>query len=248
MNVSLYQAAAALDSNSRWQEKIAENLASSSIPGFKKQDLSFSAVEAGLAPTPAGAPPQHFLLPTAVASTNFKSGDLKYTGAKTDLAIEGEGFFEVQLAFGGSAYTRDGEFHVNSQGQLVTKQGYLVMGEAGPIQIDLSNPTPVTISATGEVSQGSDIKGKVRLVGFEDPKSLTQISGGYFQARDPYIRTADVSGSALHQGYLETANTSSVAEMANLMSAMRLFEANQKVVQVQDERMGRAISELGNVS
>ena len=96
MNVSLFQAAAALNANSRWQESIADNLAASSIPGFKKQDLSFGAVEAGLMPSSANGP-QHFSLPSAGVSTNFEPGEMKFTGVKTDVGLEGRGFLAVQI-------------------------------------------------------------------------------------------------------------------------------------------------------
>ncbi len=79
MNVSLYQAAAAMSASSRWQELISENLAASSVPGYKKQELSFAAIQAGLMPSPANGP-QHFALPQAMAATNFQPGELKATG------------------------------------------------------------------------------------------------------------------------------------------------------------------------
>src|SRR5438093_694962 len=87
MNVSLFQAAAALNANSRWQESIAQNLASSSIPGFKKQDLSFSAIQAGMMPVnPSSSPDSaYFLLPKASVSTNFQAGQLKRTDVNTDV-------------------------------------------------------------------------------------------------------------------------------------------------------------------
>src|SRR5258708_25868300 len=148
MNIGLYQAAAALNANSRWQESIAQNLASSSIPGFKKQEISFGAVAAGLMPAPAQGS-ERFALPHATPATNFKPGELKFTGVKTDVALDGGGFFAVQLPDGATTYTRDGEFQVNASGQLVTKQGHSVLGEAGPTQLDPNNPAPISISATG---------------------------------------------------------------------------------------------------
>src|SRR5690242_11018382 len=119
MNVSLYQAAAALTANSRWQELIAENLASSSVPGFKKQEIAIAAVKAGLVPPgsiDSLKAPQFFTIPKATTATSFRQGELKFTGDKSDVAIEGKGFFEVRLPNGSIAYTRDGELSVNAQG------------------------------------------------------------------------------------------------------------------------------------
>ncbi len=118
----------------RWQETISENLASASVPGFKKQDFSFAAKQAGLVPGSTNAASgahqgtHPLLMPTGSATTNFQPGEFRMTGVKTDVAIDGRGFFEVQLPNGQNVLTRDGEFHVSSQGQLVTKEGYTVMG------------------------------------------------------------------------------------------------------------------------
>ncbi len=247
MNVSLYQAAAALNANARWQELITENLAASAIPGFKKQEMSFSAVAAGVMPASASGS-QHYALPHASAVTNFSAGELKFTGVKTDVALEGRGFLAVQMPDGNTAYTRDGELQINAAGLLVTKQGFPVLGDSGPIQLDLSNPAPVSIASGGDVSQGADVKGKLRAVEFDDPQVLTPINAGYFIASNAGQTPRDAEIAVFRQGFLESANTSAVSEMAHLIAAMRMYEANQKVIQTHDERMGRAISEIGNPS
>ena len=185
MNVSLYQAAAALNANDRWQELNSQNIASSSIPGFKKQELSFDAVQSGVLGSASGGMDTPGLFPHATATTSFQPGELKSTGVKTDLAIEGRGFFEVQLPNGDRAFTRDGEFQLNAQGQFVTKQGNLVIGETGPIQIDINNPSPVAIALSGEVSQGHDVKGKIKIADFNDTQLLSQIGGGLFKSKEP---------------------------------------------------------------
>ena len=244
MNVSLTQAAAAMNANARWQEVIAENLATSSIPGARKRQLSFSSVEAGLAPGGITPPGGSYTIPRAETTINFEQGMTRPTGVATDLAIEGAGFFEVQLPNGSRAFTRDGEFHVNAQGQLATKQGYLVMSDSGPLQFDSNNGSPVSIAPTGEVSQGGQTKGRIHTVEFDNPRQLTVIGDGYFLADNPNIQTLQSSASQVRQGYLETSNTSPTTEMANLITCMRMFEANQRVMQTQDDRMGKIISDL----
>lgn len=246
MNVSLFQAAAAMNASSRWQDLIAQNLSASSIPGFKKQDISFSAIEAGLmgARGASGAQPAQFTLPRMESYTNFTNGELKFTGVKTDAALDGPGFFEVQLPNGTAGYTRDGEFHVDAQGQLVTKSGHLVMGTGGVIQLDPKDANPITIAANGDISQGTARKGKLKVVEFNTPQLLAPVGGGLFAALDSKLQPSDSSRTNLRQGFLESANTSPVVEMANMITAMRHFEANHRMVQLQDERMGKAISEL----
>jgi len=248
MNVSLYQAASALHAMDRWQETIAENLASSSVPGFKKQDFSFAAVQAGLHAAPATGASRAVLMTAGQANTNFKPGEFRVTNGRTDVAIDGRAFFEVQLPNGTTAFTRDGEFHMDAQGQLVTKEGYLVLGDSGPIAFDLNNHTEPSFSATGEISQGADLKGRLRLTEFANPNLLTRLSGGYFTAENANVNASPSTSSTLRQGMLEEANTSVVMEMANLISAMRTFEANQRMAQIHDDRIARTLSDLGNVS
>ena len=251
MNVSLYQAASALNAMDRWQEAISENLASSSVPGFKKHEFSFFAIQAGLHDTPGsakGGANRAVLMTSGQATTNFRPGEFRVTGVKTDVAIDGKGFFEIQLPNGTSAYTRDGEFHLDAQGQLVTKEGYRVLGDSGPLQMDLNNHAELSISAGGDVSQGADLKGRLRLTEFGNPSQLTRLSGGYFMADKPNTNPAPSTASTLRQGAVETSNTSVVLEMANLMTAMRTFEANQKMAQIHDDRIAKAINDLGNIS
>lgn len=236
-----------MNANSRWQDVISENLASSSVPGFKKQALSLEAVRAGLMPASSlhSTTAPQFTLPKASTATSFAQGDIQYTGNKNDLAIEGKGFFQVKLPNGQKAMTRDGEFQVNSHGQLVTKEGFLVLGDGGPIQLDPNNSAPITISDNGDVSQGAEVRGHIKMTDFDKPELLTQISGSYFVAQNTAVHQVPATGT-LRQGYLESSNTSVVGEMANMMTAMRSFEANQKIIQMQDDRLGKTISDLGN--
>ena len=246
MDVSLYQAAAAMNASSRWQEVISENLASNQIPGFKKQSLSFSAVQAGFMTGASGAAAKRAAMPLAGNSTNFQAGELHSTGVATDFAIDGTGFFEVRMPDGTSGYTRNGEFHSNTQGQLVTKQGLFVMGQSGPLQFDPRNPAPITVAPTGEVSQGGEQKGQLKLTEFNKPAALTSTGTGLFVDTGLAAQPRAASTSTVRQNFLENANTSSVSEMANLISAMRFFEANQKVIQTEDDRVGRLISDVAN--
>jgi flagellar basal body rod protein FlgG len=149
------------------------------------------------------------------------------------------------LPNGVTALTRDGEFQQNSKGQLVTKENYPVLGNGGPIQLSRDHSGPISIAANGNISQGSELKGRLKVVSTDQPQKLTQISGGYFLANDP--KTAlKPSKATLREGYLESSNTSTLMEMASMITASRSFEANQHVIQIQDDRLNRTISELGN--
>jgi flagellar basal body rod protein FlgG len=246
MNVSLYQAAAAMNATARWQEMISENLAASSVPGSRKQDVSFSAIEGGMPAGGLGLNSQRFAIPAAHTSTNFSQGQMLPTGVSTDFAIDGPGFFQVQLPNGDPAFTRNGTFQLNAQGQLVNQQGYAVASESGgPIQLDPTNPAPLNVSASGDVSQGGQPRGRIRMAEFADLHQLTPMGGGYFLNGNPAIKPDSAKVSQLRQGFIEQGNSSPTTEMAGLITAMRMFESNQKVLQMQDDRMGRVISDLG---
>lgn len=249
MNISLYQAAAAMNNATEWQDSIAQNLAASSVPGFKKSDLSFEAIQSGLYPIgrQTDRPPM-MLLPSAVPVTNFSQGELRRDDLKTNLALQGPGFFQVQLPGGTSAYTRDGQFTIDGQGQLVTKEGYPVLGDNGPILLDLKMGPEFSVNANGEVMQGNITRGKIAITEFNDLQKVSRLSAGYFKDTDPGQNAHEANNTTVRQGFLEGANTSSVVEMANMMSAMRTFESNQRLVQLHDERMSRSIQELGSPS
>lgn len=235
-----------MNASARWQEVISQNLASASIPGFKRQALSFDAIQAGLVNMDRPGLPVPLTLPRADVFTNFASGELKATGVATDLAIEGKGFFVLELPDGGTAYTRDGEFQLSSTGELISKQGYRLLGDAGSIQLDPRKTASLTISSTGEISQGAELKGRLKIVDFDRPELLTQISGGMFLANHPDLITTDIKEPNVRQGFLESSNAAAATEMAGLIAAMRSFEANQRLLQAHDDRMAKMISELGN--
>ncbi len=235
MNVSLYQAAAAMNANARWQDLISQNLSAGSTPGARSRDVVFSSVQAGA----------KFVIPSANSSVNFQPGEIRPTNNPLDFALEGKGFFEVQLPNGEHAFTRDGEFHLSPQGQLITKQGYGLVGDGVPLQVDPANGLALTVSANGEISQGGQIKGKMKLAEFTNPKLLTPLGAGLFRADHPDLQPSAKPDTKVRQGFVEASNISTTAEMASLITAMRGFEANQRIIQMQDERMGRTITDLG---
>jgi flagellar hook-basal body protein len=128
---------------------------------------------------------------------------------------------------------------------LVTSQGFQVLSDGGAVQLDNTVPGPVSIAADGTVSKGGTSRGKLRVVEFNDPNQLSAAGGGIWKSTDPTLQKTDAANPSLRNGGLEGSNTSAVAEMVGMIHAMRIFEANQKVIQTQDDRMGRVISDLG---
>jgi flagellar basal body rod protein FlgG len=244
MDVSLYSAAAAMNATERWQDMVADNLSSASIPGARQQEISFTAVQAGMLSSGAGMPGAGFEIPFAGASTNFTQGELKPTGNSLDVATEGPGFFSVQMPDGSTAYTRDGEFKVNNQGQLSTKQGYPVAGVGGNIRVDPASSVPIHISADGVVSQGAENRGRIAVTEFGNMKALSMGSGGYFYADPQDGKAKPAVATNVRQGFVEASNTSPTLAMASLITSMRMFETNQKVMQMDSDRMTKEITDL----
>jgi flagellar basal-body rod protein FlgF len=248
MEVSLYQAAAAMNATAQWQEMIAENLTTASIAGGRKRDISFADVQAGMDPNVSSGTQAGYFIPAARAVTNFQPGEMHVSSNPMDFALDGPGYFNIQLPNGQTAYTRGGEFQLNAKGQLVTDQGYPVLGDGGPVQFNPNSTDTVSISPTGEVSQGQESKGKLKLTEFKNPQDLTMLGADEFRADTPDAQPIAATSTKVRQGFLEAANASPITEMTGLVTAMRMFEANQKVMQMQSDRMSRTISELGGTS
>ncbi|MDA1274368.1 MAG: flagellar hook-basal body protein [Verrucomicrobia bacterium] len=247
MNVSLYQAAAALDANIQWQQMIAENVASGSVPAFKKSEISFHSVEVGLLGSGSekiAAQRHASILPAPTISTNFERGALQGTGSPSSLALDGPGYFAVQLPDGSRYYTRDGEFMVTPDGEIMNKDGYELVSESGqPIVVNPRNKENISVSQQGIVSEGLQIKGQLSLFEFADQSVLNRIGAGYFLPPQD-VQPVEAVETTIAQGQLEASNTSSATEMSTLMLALRHYEANQRVIQITDERMNKTIQEL----
>lgn len=248
MDVSLYQAAAAMNATAQWQDMITQNLTTSGISGGRKHDVVFSDVQAGMDPNVNPGSQSNYFIPVATQVTNFQPGEIHASSSPMDFALEGPGYFNVEMPNGQIAYTRGGSFELNAKGELVTNQGYPILSDGGPIKVNPNNSDSLTISATGEINQGQQHLGKFKLTEFDNPAYLTTIGAGSFQADNPDAGATAAVATKVRQGFLEEANTSPTTEMSGLVTAMRMFEANQKVMQMQSDRMSRTITELGGTS
>lgn len=186
---------------------------------------------------------------------------MKQTDNAFDIALEGEGFFAVQTPFG-ERYTRNGSFLIGAEGMLVTKQGYPVLGENGPIQLKLNN---FVVDEDGVIYENEAFADDPnRLVSmreneWEDTVAVDRLrivdmrNTRYIEKQGNSLwRTTEESGEAflasgddrpkVHQGFLETSNVNPVTEMVQLIEVNRAYEANQKAIQSQDQMTGQLIS------
>lgn len=218
-------------------DQVAMNLVNATTPGYKRQVVAPRPFVQALEDAQALAPPQ--------VLTDMRAGTVKSTGQPLDLALVGDGFFEV-LTDSGPAYTRKGNFTVDARGRLVTAQGYPVMGKGGDIQ--LVGRTPV-IDSMGQVSESVDGAaqatpvGQLKIVRFDNPQGLQRLGEGLVAAGDGMTVLAD-SQVQLRQGALENANVNSTREMVDLIQTMRHFETMHRVIQGYDDMIGSAVRKL----
>jgi flagellar basal-body rod protein FlgF len=182
---------------------------------------------------------------------DFAQGALDQTRNPLDVAINGKGFLAVQTQ-GGERYTRDGALQINSQGQLVTTGGEVVLGTNGPIvfqptdrNIVISSDGTITVQE-GTVTQVDSIRGKLKIVKFDNPQRLVKEGANLYSAPAGVIAQADTA-SRINQGFIERSNVSAVTEMSRMMMVMRTYQQVASLMQQQSDLRKTAIQTLADV-
>jgi len=249
MNIGLYQSAASLAALERWQDNVSQNITSAQTSGYRKRTISFSTEHAGeihpdsksKAGIDAGVPA---IFPKTSAGINFLSGETMPTRRELDIAIQGDGFFEVQMPDGEKVYTRSGEFRLRPDRTLVTSAGLEVLNTNGDPFVLLPGAGTITVNQDGTIFQGNTSLGKFSIQRFGNTAALMPSSGGMFRA-GPGADMSEVEEPDLMQGYLEQSNVQPLREMVDLVLISRAYEANQKMITAIDEQMGKALEALG---
>ncbi|MBW7923823.1 MAG: flagellar basal-body rod protein FlgG [Burkholderiaceae bacterium] len=253
---SLWIAKTGLDAQQMQLDTISHNLANVSTNGYKRSHAVFEDLLYQNMRQAGGQETQQNQLPTGlqvgtgvrpVATARlFTQGNLQQTGNTFDMAIDGNGFFSVQMPDGSVAYTRDGSFRVDATGQLVTSNG---MPMSPPIVIP-PNSTSVTIGADGVVSvmqagQANPTQvGQVQLATFVNPAGLDPKGQNLYletaASGAPTIGTPGNNGAGLiNQGYVETSNVNVVEELVAMIQTQRAYEINSKSIQTSDQMLAR---------
>ncbi len=243
-----------LDAQQTKMSVISNNLANVSTTGFKRdravfEDLIYQNVrQSGASSTQDSELPSGLNIGTGVnvVATHklFNQGELSQTKNQMDLAIQGQGFFQVSHPDGSIVYSRDGEFSVSADGDMVTSNGYLL---EPAINIP-ADATSLTIGADGVVSvvlagdPNSTQIGQIDLANFINPAGLQPIGDNYFRETTasgaPTVGnpTTDSLGS-LQQGYLESSNVNVVEELVNMIETQRAYEVNSKAISTSDQML-----------
>jgi flagellar basal-body rod protein FlgG len=255
MNPALWIAKTGLDAQQTRMAVTSNNLANVNTTGFKRDRASFEDLLYQTVRQPGGATSEQTQLPTglqvgtgvrvAATAKQFTQGNLNNTGNALDVAINGRGFFEVLMPDGSTAYTRDGSFQINSQGELVTNEGY-------PVQPGLQLPEgaqSVTIGADGTVSvqvagQAAPVQvGQLTLSDFVNPAGLEAKGENLYVetgASGPAQSGAPGQGGVgtLVQGSLEGSNVNVVEELVSMIETQRAYETNAKAISTTDSMLG----------
>ncbi len=246
-------AATGMDAQQMMVDVIANNLANVNTNGFKKSQINFQDLlylklsQAGAEIASGVNTPTGLEIGSGVraASTNkvFATGDLDNTGRPLDVAITGDGFFQVTMPNGETRYTRDGSFQTNANGQLVTVNGYSIEPAitipANAVQIDVGKDG--TVSITDDAGTQSSI-GTLQLVRFQNPAGLTNEGDNLYAetvaSGTPTTGTPGESGLGyLQGGMLEKSNVRMVTELVNLITAQRAYEINARAIKAGDDML-----------
>ena len=261
MEPALWAAKTGLDAQQTQMTVTANNLANVNTSGFKKSRAVFDDLlyqnlgQVGAATSQNTQSPSGLQLGTGVrvvaTEKSYIQGNLDNTGNSFDLAVQGRGFFQVLRPDGTLAYTRDGSFQVNAQGQLVNSSGY-------PVQPAISIPTgaqSVTISSDGVVSvqvagQSTPTQvGTLQLADFINPAGLQDIGGNLAMesaaSGAAQTGTPGLSGlGTIVQGSLESSNVNVVEELVNMIETQRAYEMNSKAVETTDQMLQYAAQNM----
>lgn len=233
-------------------DNIANNLANVNTTGFKKSKLEFQDVlyqnyrRAGTSSAVGATVPTNLAIgygTKPVATTReFSVGDFTQTGNPLDMAISGDGFYQVLMPDGTTSYTRDGTFKMSAEGQIVTSDGFLMYPEVSVPE----DSTSMSISIDGEISvilfgnSEPQAIGNIELARFVNPSGLSAVGHNLYvqtgASGDPILGTPTQDGlGKIEQGYLEMSNVAIVDEMVNMIVAQRAYEINSKVIQTSDD-------------
>ena len=252
----LYTSGWSMMANSKKMDVISNNLANVNTNAYKKDTVIFESFPNVLTrrlndfrsnSDPSGAIGTMELGHDVGEIFTYRTqGQLVKTSSSLDLAIKDSenAYFTVSVPGQNGAlteyYTRDGAFTTNSLNELVTKEGYAVMGEDGPVVL---NGPDFSVDADVYILQDGEALGRLRITQFQDGTTLRKYGANLSQAMPQSVQVPFTG--VVEQGFIEQSNVNIIKEMVDMISVMRSYEANQKVLQAQDSTLEKAVTEVG---
>ena len=251
---SLWIAKTGMEAQQTQLDNISHNLANVATNGYKRshaifEDLIYQNLRQSGANTteqttlPTGLQVGLGVRPVATARI-YTQGNLQQTSNNLDLAIKGDGFFQIQQPDGTTAYTRDGSFQLNANGQMVTNNGYTLLPgitiPANSQSLTIGNDGTVSVTLPGQVAPQT--VGQVQLANFVNPAGLDPKGQNLFtetaSSGTPNTGAPNANGlGALQQGFVETSNVNVVEELVQMIQTQRAYELNSKAVQTSDQML-----------
>ncbi|MBD7909825.1 MULTISPECIES: flagellar hook-basal body complex protein [Clostridium] len=252
---SLYTAVSGMIAMENKQNTVTNNMANANTTGYKRENLATKSFKDVLVENKDKILGNNNVtqklgkmsLGVAIdtVDTAFTQGDLKQTENIGDFAIDGRGFFAIQTPQG-VKYTRDGQFRVNNNGNLVNNSGDLVLGinnRTGAVEPINVGKGDYTIDDYNNVNVNGVSNYKLAIADFQDYSKLGKAGDNYYTGENAVY----VNNATVRQGFLETSNVNIMNEMVDMISTMRSFETNQKFVSMIDESLGKAANNIGSV-
>lgn len=266
----VYTALSGAMAQSLQMDTIANNIANVNTPGFKRDTQVFNEYLTANEKEQTGMPVPR--IPASIESfydmqggdqsfvdskgtfTDYSQGSLKTTGNPLDLAIDGEGFFEIATP-DGVKLTRSGNFTMDGNGRLVTKEGHFVLRSGGEganpeaRAIILNGSQSLTVNDQGDIFQGTDLVARISVVDVTEKDSLQKLGNslyGFKQGHSPEIISK--TSPSLKSGFIETSNVNVVKEMTDMIKTQRVFESTQKAISAYDSMNDKLVNVVGKTS
>lgn len=246
MNSGFYTAVSGFLAQARAHQIRTNNLSNITTVGYKR-DRAFFRLLVQAASFQPGSVERTVNSCVVVGGTkmDFSQGALRQTGNPLDLAIKGDGFFVVSLG-NGQAYTRAGNFTLDSRGRLCDQNGLAVLGKGG--EITLPCASQIVVDPEGKIYADGLEVGSLRLVRFANKSALRKVGRNLMVMTNPNEAPVDAAGAEVRQGYLESSNANVIEEMVSMIEGLRQYETHQRVIQlILNDSLGRAIQTLPNL-
>ncbi len=256
---SLWIAKTGLDAQQTQLDNISNNLANISTNGFKRSRAVFEDLLYQTLRQPGAQSSQQTTIPSGlqlgtgvrpVATEKiFTQGNMNLTGNSLDVAINGQGFFQIQMPDGTLAYTRDGSFQKDSTGQVVTSSGYPVSPAltipADAVSITIGRDGVVSVKQAGATSPTQI--GTIQIASFVNPSGLQSVGENFFvetaSSGTPTPNTPGTNGTGLlNQNYVEASNVNAAEELVTMIQTQRAYEMNSKVISTTDQMLAKLSS------
>ncbi|MBB4287038.1 flagellar basal-body rod protein FlgF [Roseospira goensis] len=222
----------------RQMDVVATNVANMNTPGYKAEGMMFSEYLArSRGSEGAGSDRLSYTIDFGTVR-DLARGPMEATGNPLDLALNGEGYFEVETDFG-RFYTRNGRLMLDQDGMIVTSSGHPVMSTDDTPFFIAPNETTVTVARDGTVSTENGAIGQLRVVSFEDEQALLRVQAGMYDAGEQEAQ--DVARVTVEQGMLEGSNVEPTAQITHMIQVHRAYESVQRMIEAESERQKQAI-------